>query len=111
MFKAAAEHVTVTVCLLSLLTPPLGLSLQTFRPSALDFSSLPLPVHHGHAVAQLCQPRHRARAAHQDAGRPNTRTPVNARTGTVGVVCSRLTLLLLFVSLSAEHQWRQRVPG
>lgn len=43
-------------------------ALQTLRPPAVDFSGLPFPVHHGHAVAQLRQPRHCARAAHQDAG-------------------------------------------
>lgn len=51
-------------------------ALQTFRPSAVDFSGLPLPVHHGHVVAQLRQPRHCARAAHQDAGtRTHGRVP------------------------------------
>lgn len=51
-------------------------------------------------MAQLCQPRHRARAAHQDAGRPNTRTPVNTRTGTAGAVCARASLCLCLCQLS-----------
>lgn len=41
---------------------------QTFRPSTVDFGGLPLPVHHGHAVAQLRQPGHCTRAAYQDTG-------------------------------------------
>lgn len=52
------------------------LCLQTLRSSAVDSRGLSLPVHHGHAVAQLCQPRHRSRAAHQDTG--NTRARMSS---------------------------------
>lgn len=34
----------------------------------MDSGRLPLPVHHGHVVAELRQPRHRPGAAHQDTG-------------------------------------------
>lgn len=47
--------------------------LQTLRSPAVDSRGLSLPVHHGHAVAQLCQPRHRSRAAHQDTGNTHAR--------------------------------------
>lgn len=47
---------------------PVTFALQTLGTPAVDFSGVSLPVHHGHVVAQLCQPRHRTRAARQDAG-------------------------------------------
>lgn len=50
------------------LTPSHSPVLQTLWPPAVDLSGLSLPVHHGHVVAQLCQPCHRTRAAHQDTG-------------------------------------------
>lgn len=60
-------------------------------------------------MAQLCQPGHRARAAHQDAGRPNTRTPVNARARTVGVgVCASLCsscLCLCQLSINGDKEF------
>lgn len=60
-------------------------------------------------MAQLCQPRHRARAAHQDAGRPNTRTPGNTRACTVGVgLCASLCsprLCLCQLSINGDKEF------
>ncbi|CAG14058.1 unnamed protein product, partial [Tetraodon nigroviridis] len=90
---------------------------QALRPPPLDPGRLPLPVHHGHAVAELRQPGHRPGAAHQDAGegtedggrreregpRWEERQPRRLSSPTRSSLC-------LFPS-PAEHQRGQRLPG
>lgn len=100
---------------------------QALRPSTVDFSSLSLPVHHGHVVAQLREPCHRTRAAHQNTGaQQHTHTHRRAHKSPVliyqnisvtkwaqgSIVNSRgLSVPVWWVSMCGSESRHSSVPG